>query len=287
MSKSGNFRHADIPIVKLTPVRTRKVPPKAYAKLLANIKAVGLIEPLCVYKEGDQYLIVDGYVRYQALMEMGVELVPCLILPTKDLYTLNRQVNNLSARDEIKMLRTAMEKLDEKTLAEAFGLKSLRTRLNTGIYRGLHPDALRALETGKIYQSTARELTYVQPERQAVIVQMMKTTGDWSLAFAKAQILKTPPNMRSRKRKLQTPWDKSADKKRALVKKLEEVEKHFDFYSGLYRQYVGDLLKLAAHVRQILGRPKLRTHLRDKHPDTLRLFESVIEESEGKAASEA
>jgi hypothetical protein len=185
------------------------------------------------------------------------------------------------------MLRKAMEKLDEKTLAGAFGLKSLGTRLNTGIYRDLHPEALRALETGKIFQSTARELTYVQPKRQADIIQMMKSTGDWSLAFAKAQILKTPPNMRSRKKKRESPWDKSANKKRALVKKLEEVEKHFDFYSGLYRQYVGDLLKLAAYVRQILGRPKLRAHLNEKHPDSLRLFESVVEESEGKAAIEA
>jgi len=287
MNKAGSIKQMDIPIVKLTPVRTRKVPAKAYARLMANIKAVGLIQPLCVYKEGDQYLILDGYVRYQVLMELGVEVVPCLILPNKDLYTLNRQVNNLSAKEQIKALRQAAEHVDEKVLAESLGIKSLASRLKTGVYRDLHPEALRALQSGSIFQSTARELTYVLPKRQAEIIHTMKATGDWSLAFAKAQILKTPPSMRSRKRKRETPWDKSANKKRALVKKLEEVEKHFDFYSALYRQYVGDLLKLAAYVRQMLARPKLRAHLGEKHADTLRLFESVIEESEGKAASGA
>jgi ParB-like chromosome segregation protein Spo0J len=37
------------------------------SKLLANIKAIGLIEPLCVCQEGDQYFIIDGYVRLSAL----------------------------------------------------------------------------------------------------------------------------------------------------------------------------------------------------------------------------
>jgi len=85
----------DVPIVKLTPIRKRTVSPKSYAKLVANIKAVGLIDPLCVCKEGDDYFILDGYLRYTALVEMGVDTVPCLVLPSRDLYTPNRKVNHL------------------------------------------------------------------------------------------------------------------------------------------------------------------------------------------------
>ncbi len=114
--KSAQIEGADVPIVKLTPLRKRTISKKNYNRLRANIKAVGLIEPLCVCHEGDQYFILDGYLRYTALLELGIETVPCLVLASRDLYTPNRQVNHLSGRQEIQMLRKALENLDETTI---------------------------------------------------------------------------------------------------------------------------------------------------------------------------
>ena len=274
---------ADVPIVKLTPLRKRTISKKNYAKLVANIKSVGLIEPLCVCREGDQYFILDGYVRYTALLELGIETVPCLVLPSRDLYTPNRQVNHLSSKQEVRMLRKALEKLDESTIAHAFGVDSLKTRLNTALYRDLHPKVAAELENGSLTQAVAKEMVFVVPKRQVEILKLMQEGGDWSMAFVKAQIMATQPQMRSKKRR-NTPWQRGQNPKRDLVKKLAEVEKHYDFYSALYRQYVGDLLKLAIYVRQIVSRPELRDHLATNHPDDLRFFESMLAESEGKAA---
>lgn len=282
--ESARVRGADVPIVKLTPLRKRTISKKNYGKLLANLKTVGLIEPICACQEGEQYFILDGYIRYTALLELGVESVPCLVLASRDLYTPNRQVNHLSARQEVQMLRKALEKLDEATIASAFGVESLGDRLSTSLYRELHPQIVAELESGRILQSTARELAYVLPKRQVEILQLMRDAGDWSLAFAKAQILATEPGLRSKKKRRRTPWQRGQDKKRDLVRKLAEVEKHYDFYSALYRQYVGDLLKLAIHVRQIVTRPELRDYLAERYPEDLRFFESVLAESEGKAA---
>jgi len=279
----ANVKGADVPIVKLTPLRKRTISKKNYNKLMANIKAVGLIEPLCVCQEGDQCFILDGYIRYTVLLELGIETVPCLVLASRDLYTPNRQVNHLSPKQEVRMLRKALEKLDEATIAEAFGVASLKARLNTSLYRDLHPKVVAALDSGRIMQSTAKELTYVVTKRQLEILRLMEEGGDWSLAFAKAQVLATQPNMRSRKRRKSNPWQRGQKTRRDLAKKLAEVEKHYDFYSALYRQYVGDLLKLAIHVRQIVTRPELRDYLAEHHPEDLALFESILAESEGKA----
>lgn len=51
------------------------------------MKTVGLISPLCVCQEGDQYFILDGYIRYTALLELGIDTVPCLVLAGRDLHT--------------------------------------------------------------------------------------------------------------------------------------------------------------------------------------------------------
>lgn len=273
----------DVPIVKLTPLRERKVSPKSYRKLKANLMAVGLIEPLCVCKEDDTYYILDGFIRYQIFLEMGVESVPCIVMGRKDIYTPNRQVNNLSSKEEVKMLRRALQNLDEETIAKAFGMESISSRLNTGMLKELHPNVVAALQNEKLQQQTARELTFVTQKRQAEILTLMEKSGDCSLAFAKTQILKTPPAQRTKNKKRSNPWDTNIKKKRNLVKKLAEVEKHYDFYSTLYRTYVGDLLKLAIYVRQIVNRPKLLKYLDENNPDAVRLFNEVLAESEGKA----
>lgn len=275
----------DVPIVKLTPVRKRTVSKKNHAKLIANIKAVGLIDPICVCREGNEFFILDGYLRYTALVELGVEAVPCLVLPSRDLYTPNRQVNHLSSKEEVRMLRKALETLDEETIAQAFGVESIRTRLNTAWYGELHPDVLAAMKKEELLRETAKELTYVLPKRQAEILALMRETKDCSMAFAKAQVLATPPQMRSKKRRRTNPWTTAQKTRRDLAKKLAEVEKHYDFYSGLYRQYVGDLLKLAIYVRQIVTRPDLRDYLEEHHAEALKFFDSVLAESEGKAAA--
>jgi ParB-like chromosome segregation protein Spo0J len=246
--------------------------------------AVGLIEPLCVCREDDTYYILDGFIRYQIFLELGVESVPCLVMNTRDIYTPNRQVNNLSSREEMKMLRRALEGLDEKTIARAFGMDSISSRLNTGMLKDLHPDVVTALQEERLHQKTARELTFVTQKRQAEILTLMEKSGDSSLAFAKMQILKTPPAQRTKKKKRSNPWDANVKKKRDLVKKLADVEKHYDFYSTLYRTYVGDLLKLAIYVRQIVNRQQLLEYLEENNPDALKLFNEVLAESEGKAA---
>jgi hypothetical protein len=38
-------------------------------------------------------------------------------------------------------------------------------------------------------------------------------------------------------------------------------------------------------VRQIVTRPELRDYMEKRHPDALNFFESVMAESEGKAAA--
>ena len=48
----------DVPIVKLVPRNERKVSKKHYERIEASLRAVGLIEPLIVFPQGDNYEIL-------------------------------------------------------------------------------------------------------------------------------------------------------------------------------------------------------------------------------------
>ena len=53
-------------------------------------------------------------------------------------------VNQLSASQEMRMLRKSLEELDEKTIASAFGMAGIKHRLNIGLVKKLHERAAKA-----------------------------------------------------------------------------------------------------------------------------------------------
>jgi hypothetical protein len=108
----------------------------------------------------------------------------------------------------------------------------------------------------------------------------MENSEDYSISFARAMVIKTPAGMRNKKKKDKKPWQDKSDRKQMLVEKLEAVQKRYDFYTNLYRQYSADLLKLYIYVRKLITNDKVRTYLDINYPEILERFENIIFETE-------
>ena len=273
-------RGIDVPIVKLIPRRERKIGKKYYQRIEASLRAVGLIDPLIVFPQGDSYEILDGCLRYRILLEMGVETVPCLIANEREGFTGNRMVNQLSASQEMRMLRKSLEELDEKTIADALGMQGIKHRLNLGLLKKLHERVAKAFEAGKLNLQAAKELSHVKPERQAEIMKLMESCNDYSVTFAKGLVLKTPLAKRSKANGTRTPWTQADEKKSNLLKRLKEAEQQQDFYSGLYRQYTTNLLKLVIYARSLLANPQVRAYLEANRGELVGMFQEVLDSTE-------
>jgi len=180
----------------------------------------------------------------------------------------------------MRMLRKSLEELDEKTIASAFGMAGIKHRLNIGLVKKLHERAAKAFEAGKFNLQTARELVHVKPERQAEILKLMESCNDYSTTFAKGLVLKTPAGKRAKSNGAKTPWTKADEKKSDLLKRLKEAEQQQDFYSGLYRQYTTNLLKLVIYVRALMANPQIKEYLQTHHTDLIDLFEQVLDTTE-------
>jgi ParB-like chromosome segregation protein Spo0J len=271
----------DIPIIKLRPLRERSVTKREYQRILASLKATGLIEPLVVYPEGEDFVILDGVQRYRALLEMGVEIVPCILGKKREAFTGNRMVNRVSPVQENRMIEKSLEELDEQTIADALGLGGISHRLRKTLLKQLHPDVAAAFDQGKITRTCAKEMTHLKPQRQKEILSAMEGYKDYSIAFARALILKTPPGQRESRARRKGPWDKSVQRKSDLLKKLAEAEQKHDFYSRLYKQYTVDLLRLAIYARSLLTNNRVRAYLDEHHPAVVTRFEGVIADAKG------
>lgn len=275
----------DLPLVSIIPVRKRTVTKRGYEKLKANIQALGLIDPLCVCRDGSKYYLLDGYVRFQILLELGVEEAPCLVLDRRDFYTPNRQVANLSRNEEGKMIQRALAKVDEKTIARHFALRALRPKSHERD-KDLHPDVAAAVASGEITRVCAREFTFVVPARQAELLEIMRQAGDKSPAFVKTQIIKTPPNQRVKRRvRGKSPWERDTRQKDALADRLSEVNRHYAFFNELHRTYSTDLMRLVMYVRELLEEPTLSDWIKTNEPSIYRLFQDSVTECMAPAPS--
>lgn len=207
MAEDKKIYGEDIEIGKLVPLNIREInftKNRGYQRILSTIRMIGLIEPLDVYKENEHYVILNGFLRFKALQELNISPVPCLIHTDKEAYTYNKMVNNLSPVQEGRMLRQALQTLDHSTMAQVFGVKSLNYRLGNMINQ-LHAKVVSAVDNGLLTRGCARELTYVTNERQFQILQEMNKTKDYSIAFARALIIKTPSNLRNQNKKKRIP----------------------------------------------------------------------------------
>jgi ParB/RepB/Spo0J family partition protein len=271
----------DIPIAKLRPLRDRKVTKREYDRIMASIKTVGLVEPLVVFPENGDYLILDGVQRYRALTELGIEVVPCIMGKQREAFTGNRMVNRVSPLQEHRMIEKALDEVDENVIAAALGISSLHHRMKKSLLKQLHADVASAYDANKLTRACARELTHVTPPRQKEILQAMEGYKDFSINFARALVVKTPPQQRETRGRKHTPWNKAAHRKNGLLKKLAEAEQKHDFYSQLYKQYTIDLLRLAIYARALLTNTRLRVYLEQHHPAIVSRFEAIIADARG------
>lgn len=266
----------DVPLIRLRPLRDRKVTKREFDRILASIKAVGLIEPLVVYPDGDIYVILDGVQRYRALLEMGVDVAPCIIGNQREAFTGNRMVNRVSPVQEHRMIEKSLAEVDEASIAAALGISTMAHRLKKTLLKRLHPDVAAAFDQGKISRVCALEFTHVKPPRQREILDAMEGYKDFSTAFVRTLVIKTPPQQRDSNRRKSNPWDKTKQRKNDLLKQLAEAEQKHDFYSRLYKQYTIDLLRMAIYTRTLLTNIRIREYLERNHPAAVTRFELVI-----------
>lgn len=277
---SVDIEGRDIGINLLKPLHEREInfaKNSGFRKIVSSMKAIGMIEPVAVYQENGHYVILDGFLRYKACEELQIETVPCILYRDKQAYVFNRNVNRLSAFQEMRMLRKATESIPEPEIAGTLGLKTIRYRLSPDLLKQLHPKVIEAFKSDLIPRPVAIELTYVTKERQAEIFSEMERIGDYSATFCRSLVLKTPQDMKnpSRKHRLNS-WAEQDSKRKDIVARLEKAENQHDFYAALYRQYTTDLLKTTFYVRKLVTNKRIAEHLEASHPDELKQMQLVV-----------
>src|SRR5207248_4382172 len=106
-----------------------------------TITEIRIVEPLMVaapQEAGGPHLLLDGHLRHEALIDLGMSDARCIVAHDDEAFTYNKRVNRLATIQEHYMIVRALERgVSEAKLAKALdvdvGMIKRRRTLLDGI----------------------------------------------------------------------------------------------------------------------------------------------------------
>lgn len=274
-----------LPLERLLPVRQIKDPEKQFVRyrtILASIKEVGLIEPLAVYPqkqkggESDDFLILDGHLRFFALKELGMPNAVCLISTDDESFTYNAKVNRLAPIQEHKMIMKAIRNgVAPERVASTLNMKLEKVLSTINLLDGVHVEAVDLLKDKQICQDAIRILKKVSSIRQIEMAELMIATGNFTKGYAQALLMGTPKDQRLDSAIPKKIAGLSLEDVARMEQEMENVERDFKAAEESYGENVLNLTLARGYVKKLLENAKIVRYLNSNHSDIFTEFESL------------
>ena len=165
----------------------RRFSEEALEELAASIRAVGVIQPILVYKNGRRYTIIAGERRWRAARLAGLDEIPAIVRDWDEVKRLeaalieNLQRDDLNPVEEAAGVSRLMEQcgLTQEAAAERLG-RSRPAVANLLRLLTLPEPILDMLREGTLSAGHARALVALPASAQLKLAQLAATQG-WSV----------------------------------------------------------------------------------------------------------
>ncbi|MGV2981466.1 plasmid partitioning protein RepB C-terminal domain-containing protein [Camelimonas sp. ID_303_24] len=197
-----------IPVAAIVPLKT--LPPgaresRSYSQVLSSIKAIGLIEAPVVMadeKNAGTWFLLDGHLRLEALKELGISEVECLLAADDDTYTYNKRVNRIPPIQEHRMIVRAMDRgVSSTDIAAALNLQVESVLRRFRLLEGISPEAAEMLKDTPCSMKVFDILRQMTSVRQIEAADLMIGQNNFTVMFARALRAATSENQLAATRK--------------------------------------------------------------------------------------
>lgn len=277
-------------LIPLKPFRETVKKTRKYRQILESIQAIGVVEPPAVLvnpNAEDSYFILDGNCRIEALKDLDIAEVECLIAQDDDTFTYNRRINRITAAQDYRMIVKAVEKgLSEQQIAETLGVQPSTIHKRAKTLNGICNEVREMLAEKPCTMKVFELLKEMLPVRQIEAADLMIGHNNYSVLFARALIAATPPNQLIKRESKQA--DQSLHQ---LMAKQEKELASLQMNIKVIEENFGeDTLLLAVskgYLKKLLTNGRIVYWLSQNHPEYLSEFQAVAEISNLPASAEA
>jgi hypothetical protein len=274
-----------IPVERLIPLKAMRANFKQsqkYQQIVSSIRAIGVVEPPAVVTDPvrpDVYVILDGHLRIEALKELGITEVRCLIATDDEAYTYNKRINRLSATQEHRMVVRAMERgVASDKIAQSLGLDPSAIVRRQRLMNGICPEVAEMLKDAPCPMKVFEILRQMKPLRQIAAAEIIVGQGNYTAVFARTILMATPADQLAVQRKKQ-PKVAAADQMARLERELVALQTQVKAVEDSYGVDNLHLTLVQAYLKKLLGNARIVRWLAQRHPEYLEQFQAIAEVS--------
>lgn len=280
-------------IVPLKTLRAGAKESKKYAQILSSVRAIGLVEPPVVApdrKHAGRYFLLDGLMRLEALKDLNIDTVECLVSTDDEGYTYNKRINRLAAIQEHRMIVRAVDRgVPPERIAEVLGLDVVTIRRRFRMLDGICPEAVEMLKDTPCPLAVFELLRQMAPIRQVEAAELMIGQNNFSTLFAKALLAATPQSqlVDARKRKPSGTSAVTAEQIARMERELASLQSQVKLVEDSYGLDNLHLTVARGYVGKLLANARVVRWLAQNRPEYVTEFQTIAEIESLAAANAA
>jgi hypothetical protein len=247
------------------------------------VRTIGLVEQPVVIPDKERqgwYFLLDGHARVEALKDLGVAEVECLVATEDETYTYNKRINRLPPIQEHRMILRAVDRgVPEDRIAEALELNVQTIRKRRRMLEGICADAAEILKDALCPVATFDVLRRMAPIRQVSAAELMMGQNNFSSVFAKAILAATPDAQLVDPRKKKPGGDRAvtAEQIGRMERELASLQAQVKSIEETYGIDNLHLTVTKGYIKKLLGNARVVRWLMQHRHEYLSEFQSVAE----------
>lgn len=252
-----------------------------YRQILESILEIGLIEPLSVSavdRKTGQHLVLDGHLRLQAMKELGIAEVPCLVATDDETFTYNNRLNRLSTIQEHLMIRRALDRgIPSAKLAKGLCIDVSLLQKKGSLLDGICDEVVEILKDRNFSTELSPVLRRMKPTRQVECAELMVAANSVTATYARALLAATPPELLVAGKK---PLRHAALSQEQLSRMENEMSNLLTQYKIAEQSHGEDMLNLMlarGYIVKLMDNPRVMRYMQGNHPEILEEFSKIIE----------
>jgi hypothetical protein len=275
-------RGLSVPIANIVPLRPLKAPLRMtlkYRQMFASVLEVGIVEPLIIFPEADKsetYVLLDGHVRLEILKQMEQTHAPCLISTDDEAFTYNKRVNLMGTVEEhVMILKATQEGVSEERIAKVLRVDVSTIRKKRDLLNGICEEASELLKTKRITVSAFAQLKKVKPARQIEIAGLLNASGNYSVAYVRALVAGTGPDLFIDQSSHQRAPIFSLEQIAKMEKEMDTLKLDLKRIEESHGNQVLHLVLARGYLVRLLNNVRVARHLSQHHADVFRELKLV------------